>query len=395
MPKLTKRRVESIKPTEQDVLEWDEELRGFGIRVKPTGVRSYLVQYRNKHGRSRRITIGQHGRLTTVQARQEAQQILARVAQGKDPAEERQTLRKVFTVTDFADRYIDYAKTRKKPGTIETDRINLRCHILPALGRLPLTAVSKADVIRLHQSMKDRPGAANRTVQLLSHMFNVAEKWELRPDGSNPCRHVEKYKERKRERYLSNDELARLGDVLVCADREQKELPSAIAAIRLLIFTGCRRGEILSLKWDHVDIENRCLRLPDSKTGAKTVHLNAAALAVLAGLEHRKDNPFVIVGGKPGASLVNLKKPWQRIRKSALLEDVRIHDLRHSFASIAVGLGVPLPMIGKLLGHTQVKTTHRYAHLAADPVRAANERIGDAIDSMMDGHSAEIVALRN
>jgi len=391
MPKLTKARVEAIKPQQKDALEWDEELRGFGVRVKPSGVRSYLIQYRNKHGRSRRYTIGQHGRLTTEQARQEAQQLLADVARGGDPAEEKRSLRNACTVSEFAERYLEYASTRKKPGTIETDRINLRCHIIPALGRLPLAAVAKSDIVRLHQSMKDRRGAANRTLQLISHMLNVAEKWGLRPDGTNPCRHVEKYRERKRERYLSAQELSRLGEVLAEADRMRTELPGALAAIRLLIFTGCRRGEILTLRWDHVDFENQCLRLPDSKTGAKTVHLNAAALAVLSKLERQPGNPFVVVGARPGSHLVNLKKPWYRIRRAADIEDVRLHDLRHSFASVAVGLGEPLPIIGKLLGHTQVQTTHRYAHLADDPVRAANERVGDAIANMMMGKSAKII----
>jgi integrase len=395
MPKITKRSVESIPITDRDVLRWDTELRGFGVRVKPSGIRSYLVQYRNQHGRSRRLTIGTHGRLTAEEARAEARKLLADVARGCDPAEDRKALRTALTMVEFSERYMtEYAEGKKKPGTLETDRINLRCHILPALGNLPVASVTKSDVIRLHQSMKDKPGAANRTIQLVSHMLNVAEKWGQRPDGSNPCRHVEKFKERKRERYLSATELLRLGEVLAEAERTRTELPGAIAAIRLLILTGCRRGEILTLRWEYVNFENECLRLPDSKTGARVVHLNAPALELLSTIERQDDNPHVIAGRKPGAHLVNLKKPWQRIRKQAGLEDVRLHDIRHSFASVAVGLGESLYMTGKLLGHSQAQTTQRYAHLADDPVKAATERVGSAIAGMMAGKAGEVVPIK-
>ncbi len=318
MPKITKRLVESIHPAAHDILEWDSELRGFGVRAKPSGVRSYLIQYRNQHGRSRRLTIGTHGRLTAEEARSEARRLLADVARGGDPAEDRKSLRNAPTLAEFAERYMtEYAPGKKKPGTLGTDRTNLRCHILPALGTLPVASITKTDVVRLHQSMRETPGAANRTIQLVSHMLNVAEKWGVRPDGSNPCRHVEKYKGRKRERYLSAAELARLGDVLADVEYTKTELPGSIAAIRLLIFTGCRRGEILTLRWEHVDFENACLRLPDSKTGARIIHLNAPAMEILSVVERRDDNPHVIVGRRPSAHLVNLKKPWQRIRKQA------------------------------------------------------------------------------
>ncbi len=394
MPKITKRLVESIQPAAHDILEWDSELRGFGVRAKPSGVRSYLIQYRNQHGRSRRLTIGTHGRLTAEEARSEARRLLADVARGRDPAADRKSLRNAPTLAEFAERYMtEYAPGKKKPGTLGTDRTNLRCHILPALGTLPVASITKTDVVRLHQSMRETPGAANRTIQLVSHMLNVAEKWGVRPDGSNPCRHVEKYKGRKRERYLSAAELARLGDVLAAAEYTKTELPGSIAAIRLLIFTGCRRGEILTLRWEHVDFENACLRLPDSKTGARIIHLNAPALEILSVAERQDGNPYVIVGGKPGAHLVNLKKPWQRIRAQAELDDVRLHDLRHSFASVAVGLGESLHMTGKLLGHSQAQTTQRYAHLADDPVEAANERVGAAIAGMMSGKASTVIPI--
>ena len=233
--------------------------------------------------------------------------------------------------------------------------------------------------------MRATPGAANRTLALLSKMFNLAEKWGLRPDGSNPCRHIEKYPERRIDRFLSNAELADLGKVLAEDEYGRTELPSSIAAIRLLLFTGCRLSEILTLRWEHVDFENQYLRLPESKTGPKLVYLSPPALDLLSDLKREDDNPFVILGRKPGTHQVNLRKPWGRIRKKAGLEDVRIHDLRHSFASMAVAGGLSLPVIGALLGHSQPATTARYAHLADDPLRQAANIAGGRIAAAMKG----------
>jgi len=201
--------------------------------------------------------------------------------------------------------------------------------------------------------------------------------------------HVEKFREHKRERYLTTEELSRLSATLTSLDETRTELPSVIAAIRLLIATGCRMSEILTLRWDFVNFERRRFELPDSKTGAKRLPLNGLALEILSRIERGPDNPYVIVGAKDGEHLVNLEKPWRRIRKLAGLKDVRIHDLRHTFASLAAGLGEGLPMIGKLLGHTQAQTTHRYAHLADDPVVAASDRIGSAIEKVMNHHRQE------
>jgi integrase len=207
----------------------------------------------------------------------------------------------------------------------------------------------------------------------------LAEKWGLRLDGTNPCRHVEKYPERKLERFLTAEELARLGETLLQAEQTRTELPSALTALQLLLFTGCRLSEILTLRWDYVDLDAKCLRLPDSKTGAKTVYLSEPALEVLRSIGRNSSNPFVIMGAKPGSHLINLRKPWGRIRAKADLRDVRIHDLRHSFASVAVAGGLSLPTIGALLGHSQPATTHRYAHLAGDPLREATNIIGNRI----------------
>ncbi len=253
---------------------------------------------------------------------------------------------------------------------------------------------TRADILKLHHSLRKVPYEANRTLALISKMMNLAEAWGLRPEGTNPCRHVKRYAEKKRERFLTGAELARLGAALSEAEVAQGASNSVIAAIRLLLVTGCRLNEILTLRWDYLDMEGQCLRLPETKTGAKVVQLSAPALEILSKIERRDDNPHVIVGKRRGSHLVNAQKPWRHIRAQADLDDVRLHDLRHTFASIAAGLGEGLPMIGKLLGHTQAATTHRYAHLASDPVKQSAERIGAVVSGLLNADvGAEIVQL--
>ena len=393
MTKLTNRTVAATRPRDRDVFVWDDELPGFGLRVKPSGVKSYVIQYRNRHNDSRRITIGRHGVIGPEKARRKAKKMLADVQDGADPATERKDDREAPTVAELAEKYLrEHAAPHKKPRSVEEDQRLLRLHVLPALGRKKVAGITRADITGLHHAMRDTPGAANRTLALVSKMLNLAEKWGLRPDGSNPCRHVDKYPERKMERFLSVDELRRLGAVLAEAERTATELPSVIAAVRLLMFTGARLGEILNLEWSHVDFERSCLRLPESKTGAKVIHLNAPALEVLNGIE-RDGSPWVIAGRDPDKPLVNLRKPWHRIRKAAGLDNVRLHDLRHSFASVGAAGGLSLPMIGALLGHTQAATTQRYAHLAADPLKQAADMIGERIRAAINGKSGEVVPL--
>ena len=214
---------------------------------------------------------------------------------------------------------------------------------------------------------------------MLSKIFNLAELWGLRPDGSNPCRHVKRFREEKRERFLSDTEYRSLGAALKETEQDGSETAAAVAAVRLLMLTGCRLSEIQKLRWEHVDLETGELRLPETKTGAKVVYLGDPAIAVLRGIDRQDDNPWVIAGRKPGSHLTDLQHPWRRIRARAGLDDVRIHDLRHSFASGGLLVGEGLPMIGKLLGHTQVQTTARYAHLANDPVKSAANRIASRI----------------
>jgi integrase len=326
------------------------------------------------------MSLGPSTVLTCEQARDRAITIVAAVRNGQDPAAQRDARRTAATVKELAERFDrEHISIRLKPSTAKEYRGNLKRFILPVLGRLVVTEVTRADIAKFHHDLRHVPYQANRCLEVISKMFNLAEMWGLRPDGTNPRKHIRKYPEEKRERFLSAAELRRVGEVLREMEDEGIELPSAIAAVRLLILTGCRLSEIMTLKWDYVDIPGKALRLPDSKTGAKVVHLGQPAIEVLKEIERVEKNRWVIVGTKPGASLSDLQPFWQRVRARAGLKDVRIHDLRHTFASTAVAAGQGLPMIGKLLGHTQVQTTARYAHLASDPVKEAAERVASSL----------------
>ena len=271
MTKLTKRTVEAAEPKEAEYMLWESDTPGFGVRVLPSGKKTYMIQYR-VGTRTRRMALGYHGILTVDQARTQAITALASVRQGADPAGERQTQRHALTVADLADRFAEeHMALRIKASTAKEYRRNLDRFILPALGRLKIAEVTRPDIARFHHDLRHIPYQANRCLEIVSKMFNLAELWGFRPDGSNPRRHLKKYPEEKRERFLSMTELRRIGEVLREMELEGIEMPSAIAALMLLMLTGCRLSEIMTLKWDYVDFDTPALRLPDSKTGAKVV----------------------------------------------------------------------------------------------------------------------------
>ncbi len=431
MIKITKRVVDAARAAGRDVFIWDSELHGFGLRVRPSGRRSFILQYRTLEGRQRRRVLGKYPILTADQARKDAREWLEHVEKGKDPAEVRDRRRSAVMMETLCEQYFtDHVELHKKASSETEDRRILDRYVLPALGRTKAISVSHDDVARLHKSMAGTPYMANRTLGLLTTLFYWAavELRRQRPDWSNPCKGVKRYAEHKRRRYLSAQELASLGVVLAGAVENRLATPDAVAALRLLIFTGCRRGEILSLRWEHVDMDGRKLRLPDSKTGAKDVHLSPPAIEVLNGIEQDDDNPHVIRGGKPGTHLQEIGGAWRRLRRAATveywarhpdikvsdlvarlgeklnrvptteecraaartelppgLEDVRIHDLRHSFASVGAGAGLSLPIIGALLGHSHPATTARYAHLAADPLQEAVDLVGARLSDALAG----------
>jgi integrase len=394
---ITKRAVDAAKPRSADSYLWDDELTGFGLKVTPAGRKVYLVQYQlgGRKGRTRRLTIGQHGNVTPTFARNEAKRLLGQIAAGRDPADDRDKTRADKSLAAVLEQFMtEHVRSKRKVSTAREYQRIAKLYIVPRLGRRPISEIKRQDIAKLHHELSGKPYQANRVLALLSTLFNWAEKHGLRPDGSNPCRRVEKYREGRRERFLSQAELGRLGVALREAEKHKSCSPWVIAAIRLLLFTGARRNEILTLRWEHVSEEHECLMLPDSKTGRKAIRLNAPALALLQTVPRTEGNPYVICGEKPGQHLVNLEKPWRRIRKAANLDDVRLHDLRHSFASVAASGRQSLVIIGKMLGHSQPSTTARYAHLADDPVKAASDAVGRHIAAAMAGSdSGEVIDL--
>lgn len=414
--RISLRSVDAMKPDAKDAYLWDSDLTGFALKVTPSGMKTYLVQFRvgaGRAGRTRRVTIGRHGAYTPEQARLAAKRVLGDVATGGDPAAARTEARRDLTVAELCDLYLDEGCATKKPGTVLNDRSRIDRHINPLLGRKRVRAIDRSDVKRALRDIangktacdeKTGPrgraivlggkGVANRAIETLGAVFSFAVEARLRPD--NPVKGVKKFQRGRHERFLSSAELARLGDALTGAETDG-ENTVAIAAIRLLVLSGARKSEILTLQWDHVDVERHCLRLPDSKTGAKTVPLGAPVLEVLAGLPRFEGNPYVLPGNKPGSHFVGMSKAWARIRERAGLGDVRLHDLRHSFASVAVAGGDSLYLVGKVLGHRQARTTEIYAHVHDDPLLAVADRtsrqIADTMNGASGGTGGEVVEL--
>ena len=365
---LSNRMVGELPAGEKDVIYWDTALPGFGVRVYPSGVKTYLVQRRGPRG-SKRIALGRHGTTSAEEARQQAAVLLPRIGAGNEPGAEPDP-ESGPTVAELAERYLrEHVAVRCKAITVKGYRQVIEHHILPKLGKVPIGALDRTHVAELHHRLRKKPVAANEAVGALSRMLNRAEAWGLVPASSNPCRFVTPYRTRRLERFLTEDEFRHLGEALDDLEAGRRVPVHAAAAIRLLMLTGCRCGEILKLRWEDVALERDEVRLRDSKTGPRAVPLSPAASRVLAGVPREVDNPWVIAGREPGARLTHLAYYWYPVRERAGLDDVRLHDLRHSFASRALALGEDLTMIGKLLGHRKIQTTARYAHLARDSVK--------------------------
>ena len=365
---------------EKDTVFWDGELTGFGVRVYPTGSKVYVAQARGPEG-PKRVAVGRHGVINADEARKRAAHIISRIKAGEEAVPEPIKPAGGPTVAEVCGRYLtEYVAVRCKPGTAALYRSVIDRHVLPALGKLPLAALSRAQVAEFHESLYETPAVANMALRILSSMYRLAAGWGMVPEGlSNPCKALVKYPERRRERFLTDSEFNRLGEALDEAEARGGASASAVAAIRLLALTGCRRSEVLGLRREDVALEAAELRLPDSKTGARAVPLPPQAVELLSGLLGTHDGPWVIPGRKPGTRLRNVDEAWRMIRERAGLHDVRLHDLRHSYASRALALGEALPVIGKLLGHSKLETTARYAHLARDSAQEAAERVAASI----------------
>lgn len=397
--KLTKAAIDAAFPKDVDYFLWDRELKGFGIKIARGGRKSYVCKYRVGNGRSaptRRMTIGAHGSPWTVdEARAAARKLLGRAAIGEDPAKEKQDEKKQITVAQLCDFYLEDGVGTKKASTIATDRGRIERHIKPLLGGNKVRDVTRADIKRFLRDVANGKtstdqktglrgraivtggkGTATRTVGLLGGIFSFAVDCGL--IELNPVHGVKRFADRKGQRYLNQQELTALGQALADGD-ERGMNPQALAILKLLVFTGARKGEIETLRWDAVDFEGGYLRLADSKTGQKAIPLNAGAQEILRNIPRLEGTPFVFPARRGEGHYEGVPKVWRKVRKMAGLQDVRLHDLRHSFASIAVSGGASLPIIGALLGHTHSATTQRYAHLQDDPLKAASEAIGNEI----------------
>jgi integrase len=382
MPSLTKTIVEKLEPQKTDVIFWDNKLAGFGVKVTPKGRKVYLLKYRTKDGRQRKPTIGVHGSITCEQARKMAVEWLGDTAKGHDPSQIRKTLRQTPSVNALCDKYLEeHSRIHKKQKSIALEEFYIRKYIKPLLGTLKTISVTKSDISKFHISLKSTPTQANRILQTLSKMFNLAESWGTRPLNSNPVKGIKKYREESRERFLSAEEIRNLVTALSDLEARDKKAIYFVNLIRLLMMTGARLSEIQFAKWEWVDFKNRLLNLPDSKTGKKIIQLSPAAIKVLEQTPKIKGNPYIIVGNVENMPLHNAQKPWRRLRRSAGLDELRLHDLRHTFASLCVAQGYSLQMVAKLLGHADTRMSERYAHLTKTSVQDAAADIGNIIEN--------------
>lgn len=351
-----------------DEIVWDSELSRFGIRSR-RGCKSYFVKVRID-GRQRWLNIGRHGPLTAAEARAAARLALADVDRGEDPTRERDRARATPLFADFAEKWLrEHVAIKRKPATAREYRRIVERNLSPALGKVRIDRIDRADALEIHASLAGQPYVANRAIAVLSALMSFAEKLGHRPQFSNPCRGLERFKERKRKRFLSLSELATLWAHLAELDANGVN-PYITAALRLLLLSGMRREEVLTLKWAYVDFAAGMIRLPDAKTGARDVILSRQAIALLESLARVHGNEYAFPGLKEGQRLVNISKTWSTIRQTLGFDGVRIHDLRHSAAS-ALARTSPLHVVRHALGHSEIATTSGYSHAANDDVRAA------------------------
>jgi integrase len=379
-------------PPTGNYIEYDSEIPGFGVRITAAGVVAFILNYRI-HGRERRYTVGRYPELTATAARERALHLRGRVLDGHDPLEERERERTEPTLGDLAEQYLEkYAEIHKRQTSLRNDRQMIEKIIVPKLGKHRLKSIGKKDIESLHAGLKSTPYRANRVLALLSKMFTLAGQWGLRAD--NPAHGVPRFHEDRRERWLSAEEIHRFSDAL-----DNYADQNAANALRLLLLTGAREGEVLKADWSQFDLKRGIWTKPSHHTKQNNIEyvpLSGATMVLLNGMKP-KDSSEPLFPGANGDSRVTLRRPWVQACKAAGLAEayevkgkkkvltryrptVRIHDLRHTYASHLVSGGTSLQIVGRLLGHTQPQTTARYAHVADEALRIATERFSSILD---------------
>ena len=378
--KITDELVKGLKPPATgNAITWDDVLKGFGIRVTAAGVKSFVLNYRDGDGHLRRFTIGSYGRdqWSAKAARKRAGELKKGIALGDDPMGEKRAAREADSVNQLCDRYVEEWLPRKRPLPQQGDLSMIRAIIRPKLGKRKVASVSYAEIDNLHRSLEATPVHANRVVSLLSKMFSLAIKWQMRTD--NPCRFVERFHEDRRERYLTGDERARLLTAMQEYAAKGAVHAQTVTALRLAMLSGCRIREALSATWDQFDMDARIWTKPSAHTKQKKIHrvpVSAPALQLLSEMRAEAETEWLFPNSTRTGPRRHYQHCWASIIKAANITNLRVHDLRHSFASEGVSAGLSLPVLGALLGHTQPATTARYAHLLDDPLREATEAIG-------------------
>ena len=377
------RRIAAARPRKKEYAVWDDTISGLGVRIFTNGARSFFLRRRLPDGRVRSVTLGSADRMSLPEARNEARRVLATLIE--EPPKGDGPRYSGRPMAAFAEEFVERHARHWKPSTLAGNRRFIRDVILPAFGDMTVDAIAIEHVQDWFASLADRPGTANRAMPVLSVMMKTAELWGYRPHNTNPCRNTRRYKMAPKERYLSPEEFARLNAVLT---RDEFYCPHVVAVIRLLLLTGCRVGEIVSLEWDW--IKGKRILLPDSKSGPRTVWLSSAARAVIDAIpRYGADCPYLFPGRPPTRPIGSVAVQWDRIRREAGLFDVRLHDCRHSWASVAAMNGVDMVTIAKLLGHALVETTERYVHLSDRSVAEAAERVSGRIQAALTGSGRE------
>ncbi|MER9142037.1 site-specific integrase [Mesorhizobium sp. M0871] len=412
--RITKRTVDAIRTTGKDFVHWDGELTGFGVRVRSSGSKSFVAVYRigGRNTPLRRVTIGAVGKIEADAAREQAKRIIRQAELGQDFAADKARARAERTFEEVCNLYLIEGCDTKKPSTLLTDKGRIERHIKPLLGKKRISEITRPDIERFMRDVaagktaadiktkargraivEGGKGTAARTVGLLGGIFSFAVSRQLRAD--NPVRGVKRYPDQKGEKFLSAAELARVGSALAEAEAAGAN-PAGVAVIRLLAFTGARKSEIATLKWSEVDLERGYLRLGDSKTGAKVIPIGAPAKEILANVSAVEGSDYVFPASAGKGHFQGVERVWRKVRSAAGFSSLRLHDLRHSFASVGLARGDALSIIGAILGHADVKTTSRYAHLADDPVKKAADEISKSVEAAFHmSRNADIVSIKD